>query len=186
MTTVSTLRATIDALEAAGIDHMLAGSFASSLHGLARTTADIDLVVDPSPSAVEVFVTALDRERYYVDEQAAAEAVRTRGQFNVIDTATGWKVDLIVIKDRPFSRAEFARRQSVEILGVPVHVATPEDTILAKLEWAAIGGSDRQRQDVIEVLRLRGDDLDDDHLDHWAPILGVDGALTAARRAASG
>ena len=40
MTTADTLRCIVEALDRAGIGHMLAGSFASSLHGLARTTAD--------------------------------------------------------------------------------------------------------------------------------------------------
>jgi len=32
----------------------------------------------------------------------------------VIDNETGWKVDLIVRKDRPFSEAEFERRVPVD------------------------------------------------------------------------
>jgi len=34
-------------------------------------------------------------------------AVQQRDMFNRIDTSTGWKVDLIVRKDRPFSVMEF-------------------------------------------------------------------------------
>ncbi len=49
----------------------------------------------------------------------------------MIDTTSGWKVDLIMRKDRPFSRAEFARRRPTEVLGVGVFLATPEDTVLA-------------------------------------------------------
>ena len=103
MSADNTLHAVIQALDAASIPHMVAGSFASSLHGLARSTADIDLVIDPAPGSVERFLAGLDRDRFYADEFTAREAVGRRDQFNVIDTRTGWKVDLIVRKDRPFS-----------------------------------------------------------------------------------
>ena len=181
MTSSNTLEAAVAALDQAGIPHMLAGSFASSLHGLARTTADIDLVIDPPPGAIDRFVEAIDRDRYYVDESSARTAVDDQSQFNVIDTHTGWKIDMIVRKSRPFSIAEFNRRLPATVIGVPVFVATAEDTILAKLEWALIGGSERQLHDVIEILRIRRSDLDSDYLDRWAQELGVSALLAQAR-----
>jgi hypothetical protein len=136
MTSSNALQAAVSALDQAGIPHMLAGSFASSLHGLARTTADIDLVIDPPSGAIGQFLEALDRDRYYVDEDTARSSVDDQSQFNVIDTHTGWKIDLIIRKSRPFSNTEFSRRSPATVVGVPVFVATAEDTILAKLEWA--------------------------------------------------
>lgn len=53
----------------------------------------------------------------YVDRDAAMSAWRTRSQFNAIDPESGWKVDLIVRKDRPFSRREFERRERADLLG---------------------------------------------------------------------
>ena len=35
--------------------------------------------------------------------------------FNVIDLATGWKVDLIIRNSRAFSQEEFTRRQRVSL-----------------------------------------------------------------------
>ena len=64
-----------------------------------------------------------------------------RRPFNVIDPQTGWKVDLIILKARAFSREEFRRLQRVELIeGVHLALATPEDTILSKLEWAKKAG----------------------------------------------
>jgi hypothetical protein len=160
--TAAELLATIVAhLDAAGIAHMLAGSMASSFHGEPRSTQDIDLVIDPDPQSLT--------------------ALRHRSQFNVIDTKTGWKVDLIIRKDRPFSREEFARRQTVDLLGVTAHLATAEDTILAKLEWAQAGGSERQVADVVAMLAIGGNALDDTYLDRWATELGVSDLLGQAR-----
>lgn len=184
MTSVDTLRDVVAALDAVGIPHMLAGSFASSLHGVARTTADIDLVIDPPAAAVERLLRGLDRARFYVDE-GVARTSRPGDQFNVVDTSTGWKVDLVHVRDRPFSKTEFARRSAANVLGVEVYVATAEDTVLAKLEWSSGSGSDRQVQDVSDLLRVRRDDLDDAYLDRWAEELGLAGHLASARRAAT-
>ena len=96
-----------------------------------------------------------------------------RSMFNVIDLSTGWKVDLIVRKPRPFSVEEFRRRLPARLLGVDVCVATPEDTILTKLEWAAMSGSDRQLRDVAGVLAVKRGELDIPYIELWAVELGV-------------
>jgi len=170
-------------LDTAGIAHMVAGSLSSSFHGEPRSTQDIDLVIDPDATSLAMFTAGWDRPRFYVGD--GPTALRNRSQFNIIDTTTGWKIDLILRKDRAFSRAEFARRRPVDILGVATFIATAEDTILAKLEWAGQGGSERQLADVVSILRTVADDLDDDHLDRWAGELGVTTILERARAAAT-
>ena len=152
---------------------MVAGSFASTFHGEPRTTQDIDLVIDPVRAALDAFVESLDPEAFYVSPEAADEAWRRRGQFNVVLLDSGWKVDLILRKDRPFSHSEFRRRESVDLAGVEVFIATAEDTILAKLEWAKEGESERQLRDVRGVLGMRGTDLDLAYIERWARELGV-------------
>jgi hypothetical protein len=177
------LATVLGGLDEAGIAHMLAGSLASSFHGEPRSTQDIDLVIDPDQSSLQRFLDGLDRARYYVGDGLAA--LRNRSQFNLIDNATGWKVDLIIRRDRAFSHEELSRRQPVEILGCPAFVATVEDTVLSKLEWAALGGSERQLHDVVAMLRASADGIDDDYLDHWAEELGVEDLLAQTRREAS-
>ena len=138
----------VTALDQAGIPHMLAGSFASSVHGAPRATRDLDLLIDPTPQSLDRLLDLLAGEDFYLDENLARAELRHLGQFNVIDRPSGWKADLIYRKARAFSRAEFERRIGVALLGVPVFVATAEDTILAKLEWAKLGQSDQQIRDV--------------------------------------
>jgi hypothetical protein len=160
---------------------MLVGSFASSSHGAPRSTQDIDLVIDPTPEALDRFVAAFGTDDdIYVGPSPQAALLR-RDQVNIIDTATAWKVDLVIRKDRPFSHSEFAWRRPANVLGVDVYVATPEDTILAKLEWAAMGNSDRQLADAATVLAVLGTSLDDSYLDHWAAEVGVTELLARAR-----
>lgn len=70
------------------------------------------------------------------------------------------------------------------IAGVQTAVATVEDTILAKLEWAKLGGSARQRRDVVAMLAVQRDRIDTDYLHHWAAILEVAEDLQTAIEAA--
>lgn len=152
---------------------MLAGSFASTFHGDPRTTNDIDLVIDCDREALDRLLRQLDPRRYYASAEAADEAWRRRGQFNVVLLESGWKIDLILRKERAFSRSEFARRQRAEIAGIEVWVATAEDTIVAKLEWAKAGESERQLRDVAGVLAMRAGDLDREYLERWVRELGL-------------
>lgn len=146
---------------------MLAGSFASSFHGDPRTTNDIDLVIECDRAALDRFVHQLDPGLFYVSPEAADEAWRRGGQFNVVILESGWKVDLILRKNRPFSREEFSRRRPAEIAGVRIWLATAEDTVVAKLDWARAGESERQLRDVVGILEVRGDDLDLAYIDRW-------------------
>lgn len=184
MTLTTLLAEVVSALDAAGIPHMVAGSLASTHHGEPRSTNDIDLVIDPSPAGLALFVTRFDSDRFYVGD--AIGALDRRDQFNVIETTTGWKVDLIIRKDRPFSVTEFERRQPVTIAGVQTTVATVEDTILAKLEWAKVGDSDRQRRDVATMLAVQRTTIDTEYLRHWAQALDLSDELQTALDAAAG
>ncbi|MFN8093773.1 MAG: hypothetical protein U0599_16445 [Vicinamibacteria bacterium] len=162
-------------LESLGVPYMVAGSVASSHHGLPRATNDADIVIDPTPEGLEALVTALAADGYYVDAKVARDALRARRLFNVIDPESAFKVDLIIRKERPFSREEFSRRERRDLGGLAASVATPEDTILSKLEWARKGGgSDRQIEDALGVLRVGADRIDRSYIARWAAALGVE------------
>jgi len=184
MTSADLLGRIVSRLEAAGIPAMLTGSFAAAYHGRPRATQDLDFVIAPTPTQIRSFVRSLPTPEYYVDEETALEALRTESHFNVVDLATGWKVDLICRKSRPFSRTEFERRLRANIGGLALDVATAEDVILSKLEWAKLGGSARQIEDVASLLAVRRGELDSQYLDRWVLALGVTAQWNAARTAA--
>jgi hypothetical protein len=160
-------------LKAADIPMMLTGSVASSYHGRPRMTRDLDIVIDADAAHLDTLLPRLAALHFYVDADAAREALASRSQFNVIDPESGWKADLIIRKDRPFSREEFARREEADLPFGSVAVARPEDLILAKLEWALAGQSERQLDDVEGIVAVSGDRLDLAYLDRWATELGV-------------
>jgi hypothetical protein len=170
------LAAIADRLEAAGIPYMVVGSIAGSFHGLPRTTVDVDIVIDPSAETLRHFVDALSADEYYVADTAVIEAFQRRSSFNIIEQTTGWKVDLLIRKDRPFSVAEFERRITAPLFGRDTHLATAEDTVIAKLEWAQAGESERQLRDVAGILEVSGETIDREYIGRWVEELGLENA----------
>lgn len=168
----------VAALNSAGIAHMVTGSFASTYHGEPRMTRDIDLVIDPDTTTVSLFVEQFEPGDFYIDDAVSATA--RRDMFNVIDIKTGWKVDLIIRKDRAFSTTEFGRRLPAVIGGVATYIASAEDSILSKLEWSKTSDSDQQFRDVVAMIRIQRATLDFDYLKHWADELGVADELRSA------
>ncbi len=99
----------------------------------------------------------------------------------MIDLETGWKVDLIVQKERPFSQTELSRRRPGRVLEVDLMMASPEDTVLTKLEWSKLSGSERQLRDVAGVLRVSGPELDIEYIEKWVQALGLGAEWELAR-----
>lgn len=153
---------------------MVTGSVASSVHGRPRQTHDADVVIDPTREQLEALVAGLLESGHYVDRGRALDALARRLQFNVIDPRTAFKIDLIIRKRRPFSREELGRRQMVALSpGVRIAVASPEDTILSKLEWAKKAGrSQKQIDDAAGVLEVNPG-VDRSYVERWAAELGV-------------
>jgi len=152
---------------------MLTGSFASSLHGTPRVTHDVDVVIAPVLGTLNALLRQFPPDQYYVDRDAALQAYGSEGMFNVVDFATGWKVDFIIRKSRPFSVEEFDRRRKEELDGVSVFVASAEDVIIAKLEWAKLGESERQLRDAAGIVTTRADELDVNYVEKWAKQLAL-------------
>ncbi len=155
------------ALERAGMEYMLVGSFASTRYSSPRSTQNIDIVISATPEQLRIFIADLKGKNWYAEAEAALEAHRNESLFNIIELNTGWKIDLIFRKSTAFGQEEFRRRRKVELHGLQVFVASPEDIIVAKLKWAKIGGSHRQLEDVAAILRVQGQALDMGYLRKW-------------------
>lgn len=187
MSAPSLLAKVRDALDSTGIPYMLTGSFASSLHGVPRATHDIDIVIAPSRAQLLALVAHFPESQYYAEVDDALQAIEYGTQFNVIDQDGIWKVDFIIRKNRPFSRSEFDRRRRVEVLGVTLDAATPEDILIAKLEWAKAGGdSERQIRDAAGIIAIQGAALDRAYVDRWIAELGLERQWQIALQRAEG
>lgn len=110
------------------------------------------------------------------------DAIRHRFSFNAIHLATMLKIDVYLPKVRPFDQ-EIRRRTRQELLEEHAfYIASPEDTILTKLEWYRMGGevSERQWNDLLGVLKMQRVRLDFAYLQRWATNLHVEDLLERA------
>ena len=168
-----------DVLDELGVPWLVGGSVASSLHGIPRSTQDVDIVADMEGAQVGPFVGAL-QDRFYVDEDAVMAAVRRRSSCNLIHLDTMTKVDIFAMRRDALSRSEMDRRQLVEVgPGAHLPLACAEDIVLQKLDWFRKGGgvSERQWRDVLGVLRVCGPRLDMAYLRTVAAGEGLDRLL---------
>jgi hypothetical protein len=172
MTPEEALQLALARLDDCGIPYMITGSFASNVQGVPRATQDADVIIAANQKSLDRFMKILGAD-FYASPEAAKEALQREGIFNIVHLETGFKIDLIIRKSRPFSRTEFSRRQKANFLGQSRWFATAEDIILAKLEWSKIGNSERQVTDALNVAKIRRNNLNWPYLQEWAEELGV-------------
>ncbi|MCA9974283.1 MAG: hypothetical protein KDE56_04945 [Anaerolineales bacterium] len=171
-----TLRVT-SLLDELGIPYAIGGSMASIIHGMLRTTMDVDIVADMQSEQAAAFVAGL-QDAFYADEQMIQQAIQRQSSFNLIHLKTMFKVDIFIPKRRAFDQQQLGRRIA-ERIGADsdkqIWVLSAEDIILAKLDWFRLGGevSERQWRDVLGVLKTQGQTLDVEYLQQWAQSLGV-------------
>jgi hypothetical protein len=166
----------VEALVALEVPYYVGGSIASSVTGVARATLEADLVAALQPENAEPLASLLS-PHYYVDVEMMQNAVRRSSSFHVIHLTTMFRVDIFVPQDTPFARENMRRRIALEVPEIrrTLYVCAPEDIVLHKLLWYAVGGgvSDRQWYDLQGVLRLQAHGLDLTYLRHWGAVLGV-------------
>lgn len=161
-------------LEQADIPYMVSGSLAAIYYGEPRFTNDVDIVAEVRPEQVAKLRELFPEEEFYFSEAMALDAIRRRGQFNIIHPSSGLKADIILVRDRQFSRTEFERRISREIAaGQESMMAMPEDVILMKMDYYQQGGSDKHLRDIAGIFQVSGEELDRSYLATWAGQLGL-------------
>jgi len=181
---ISVLSLITTTLEAVKIRYVLVGSFASSIYGLYRATADIDILADMKAEHVGPLYKALKGD-FYIDELAMRNAVARAQSFNAIHFDSVFKVDLFVASAEPFASAQLDRRQLRNLspdMNDQVYVATAEDTVLAKLRWFRAGNESSKNQwnDVLGILAVQQGGLDTTYLQMWAEQLGIGDLLQRA------
>lgn len=166
-----------DVLDELNIPYVIGGSMASIIHGMLRTTMDVDIVADMQSAHVQPFAAAL-QDAFYADEQMIRQAVQQRSSFNLIHLQTMFKVDVFLTKTRAFDRQQLTRRMAAPVSddeSKQIWVLSPEDVVLAKLDWFRMGGeaSERQWRDILGVLKTQQGRLDIAYLRQWARALDL-------------
>src|SRR4051812_10960282 len=101
-------------LEAAGIAYLVTGSIALAVYATPRMTRDIDVVIDCDENQAAALAAAFQHDSY-ASIEAARDAVRERGMFNVIHNESLLKADFILRRADAFNTQRFARRRLVDL-----------------------------------------------------------------------
>ena len=181
------LRYAVGVLETMRLRYFVTGSTATILYGEVRFTNDIDIVVDLPEAQVASFCRQFPSGQFYVSTEAAMDAVRTRGQFNIIHPESGLKIDVIIPAENSFNASRFARARRVEAgKDLEACFASPEDAIIKKLEYYQLGGSDKHLRDIAGILKVSRGQIDMEYINKWATALGVGEIWEAANRSETG
>jgi len=177
------LRHLVEALEALGLEYMIGGSQASLYYGEPRLTRDVDVVVALRTEHLGELLARFPAGEFYVDADAAGDAIRESRQFNIIHPSSGFKIDVYINPDTAYDHARLARRQRLPLVGgTDAYFARPEDIILYKLLYARRGFSGVHLRDVLGILRVSGAELDEQYIRTWADRLGVRESWEEIRR----
>ena len=138
-------RDSIDLIRSARTPFLLIGGLAVIALGVARTTADIDLVAyaDPGRGAALIDLARAAGFTAAHDELARMEATGTlrfkRGPFQLD----------IILASLPFESAALERAQRKRLFGRLVPLPTPEDLLLFKV----LAGRDKDLHDAVGIAR---------------------------------
>lgn len=142
------------------IPYAITGGMAVSVWGRVRTTADVDIIVEFTPKDISALTKELlqfDKD-VYISQEAIAQALKQKGEFNFVDPNTGLKADFWIVKDY-FNEEEIKRAVAKDFYGYKINFVCPEDLILSKLLWYRTTESTRQLEDIESVLSISKVDL---------------------------
>lgn len=147
----------VKALEKIEAPYVIVGAFAGSIFGIARATADVDIMVDLRDEDCAALSELFPLPRYYADPEMMRSSIQMGIMFNIIDTDEGTKADLVPLKRDPEYRIAFERRVRQTYRGENGEIfeawfAQPTDIIIGKL-WAwNEGRSNKHPDDIYSIL----------------------------------
>ena len=170
-------------LNQAKICYMLTGSFAASAYGRIRGSQNVNFIIDANETQIRTLFHLLSEYGFGSDLESALEACATNSSFDLFDSVTSLRIFFTFRKPQPLSDG-LDRRRSFPVAGGSLSIATPEDLIVAELQWAKTMGSMRQIEDVTGILKARCSELDLAYLNSQIAKFDVLEQWHAARKSA--
>ena len=172
-------RLVIDALEASNIDYMLGGSLALIAWGEPRSTVDVDIVISLPGERIHELSRELETRQMLVPPEILLDLlIQPEGDLpvNAIHLESGHKAELFLLRSGDtFRRSALLRRRLVEI-GEPlgeVFVHAPEDLILNKVHYFALGHQPKHVRDIASIMVIARDEIDWIYFTKWAKQLDL-------------
>jgi predicted nucleotidyltransferase len=156
----------IRVLEELRFPYAIGGSVATLAYGEDRGTRDLDIVILLDEADIPKLLAGFPFPDFYSDLQAAREALRTGGTFNVIYGRA--KVDFFPATGH-VERNQVQRAKRLRTLaGRLAQVSSPEELIAKKLEYYDQGGSDKHLRDIAVMLQSSTIPIDRERVGEYA------------------
>jgi hypothetical protein len=169
----------IKACEAEGVDYMLTGAFATSCHGIPRSTKDVDLVLSlPTAGELPAVMRRLEADVEFTGQVQFDTLTWGKRMVGSTREAPYLKIELFELFDDPFVQSQFSRRKMIHVavLGRDCQVPTAEDVVVQKLRWAR----DKDLIDALDVVVVQQpENLDLKYIRHWCHEHGCEERLDA-------
>jgi len=176
------LQKVVGLFEHLGIPYLVTGSVAAMAFGEPRLTNDIDIVAAIEEKHAKDLVMGFPTDEFYISEELVREAIRCRGQFNIIHPASGIKIDVFIKQDAAFDHSRFERLYRIyPAESYQANFAAPEDVIIKKMEYYKAGGSEKHLRDIAGILKISGEMVDWDYITEWAKHLDLTEIWDAVR-----
>ena len=168
------LKKIVEVFEKLQIPYLVTGSVASMTYGEPRLTNDIDIVAAVDKQHIPGLLAAFPAVDFYISEDMIKDAIRHHGQFNIIHPASGLKVDVVIKQNTPFDDSRFKRTRKIyPAESYHANFAAPEDVIVKKMEYYRKGGSEKHLCDITGIIKISGQEIDQDYISEWANRLGL-------------
>jgi hypothetical protein len=170
MTAQEVSRATLAAILATGVDHVLVGGLAINMYAFARSTMDVDFVVAAPLSFIDRIAEHFPAP-FHLDFQPQMELLTGTYRWLVEVDATEFKVEIFHLGEDLHHHEIFRRRRSEfsPEFGREVWLPTAEDLVIQKLRWAR----NKDLDDARNILAVQGEAIDYAHIEKWCAQHGT-------------
>lgn len=179
------LFSTLRRLKALGLPAYVAGSIASSLHGMQQLAQDCDLVVHMDERTLSSFAMLFEQD-YAFERDALQEAVQHHTAFSLIHLDSLMKIDMVIPRRDTFDEAmlPLVASHTLDTRYPPFQLASAAEMLLFKLqryvhdERSRTDGmkDDAEWNDLLGMLKVQGPTLDRALLESWVIALSLDEA----------
>jgi hypothetical protein len=145
---IEAVRSVLAALEREKVQYTVFGAVALNLHGLPRTTADLDIFVAPNEENIERLRTALRSvfDDPSIDEITAQDLLGGYPAVQYVPPEGSFFIDILTRLGEAF-RFEDIVSERVDFFGLEVSVATPE--MLYRMKRNTVRPKDRGDADML-------------------------------------
>jgi hypothetical protein len=137
----------LKALNESKVKYAIIGGVAAIYYGRARSTMDLDLVVELKEKEIERVVESMLKNGFEVKIDEVKEALKEKTHVTIFLKNSPYRLDLRGIYSS-LDEASIKKRKRVRIFGTPAWIERPEDVVIAKIVY----GSETDLQDAKAII----------------------------------